>query len=131
MGFLIEFIFIFVLLQVNFKDYLKRYPEAKVTDDKQPMLISKLKPRKNERVVEGEGERLAALVPECCYITGLTEDQKQNFKVMTDLAASTRIVPAQRVTNLDKFISRILGKLCYLKLQLFIFNASFFKVIND
>ncbi|ODM88390.1 Piwi-like protein 1 [Orchesella cincta] len=75
----------------TFVDYLKHHHNYIVKDTTQPMLISKLKPRKNDRLTQSDTtQRVAALVPECCHMTGLTEDQRNNFKVMTDLAGSTR-----------------------------------------
>ncbi|CAL8078455.1 unnamed protein product [Orchesella dallaii] len=48
--------------------------------------------------------RMAVLVPELCYLTGLTEDQRGNFKVMTDLAESE-----QKVTGVNPFMERSYG----------------------
>ncbi|ODN00148.1 Piwi-like protein 1 [Orchesella cincta] len=77
--------------------------------------FSKLKPRKNDRLTQSDTtQRVAALVPECCHMTGLTEDQRNNFKVMTDLAGSTRLTPQQRVEGLKRFIDRLMSELKFL-----------------
>ncbi|CAL8071261.1 unnamed protein product [Orchesella dallaii] len=94
---------------ISFADYLKLQYNINVQDMEQPMLLSKLKPRRNERMLmrEETEQRIAALVPEFCFLTGLTEDQRSNFKVMTDLATSTRLTPGQRVEGLKKFVERV------------------------
>ncbi|CAL8139170.1 unnamed protein product [Orchesella dallaii] len=94
---------------MTFKNYLKMQYNQTVQFMNQPMLISKLKPRKNERMRGETTQRMAALVPEFCHLTGLTEDQRANFKVMTDLAESTRLTPQQREAGLNKFIARVMG----------------------
>ncbi|CAL8078422.1 unnamed protein product [Orchesella dallaii] len=77
--------------KMSFETFLKMQYNQTVKFMNQPMLISKLKPRKNERMGGETTQRMAVLVPELCYLTGqdnLTEDQRANFKVMTDLAES-------------------------------------------
>lgn len=39
---------------------------------------------------------MICLVPELCQLTGLTDDQKSNFRLMKDVATYTRITPNQR-----------------------------------
>lgn len=50
---------------------------------------------------------LVHLVPELCYITGLTDTMRSDMKVMKDVAQYTRISPAQRHMSLKKFISNV------------------------
>jgi hypothetical protein len=37
------------------------------------------------------------LVPELCYITGMSDAMKNDFRVMKDIAEHTRLVPKLRV----------------------------------
>lgn len=39
---------------------------------------------------------MICLIPELCQLTGLTEDQRSNFRLMKDVATYTRITPNQR-----------------------------------
>ncbi|PNF28066.1 Piwi-like protein Ago3 [Cryptotermes secundus] len=56
---------------------------------------------------QGEVEQMVCLVPELCYLTGLTDEMKNDFRVMKNIAMYTRITPNQRQAALKKFISNI------------------------
>lgn len=45
---------------------------------------------------EQKVEFMICLVPELCQLTGLTDDQRNNFRLMKDVATYTRITPNQR-----------------------------------
>lgn len=47
------------------------------------------------------------LVPELCYLTGLTDEMRSDFKVMKDVATYTRVSPNQRQLALNTFIDSI------------------------
>lgn len=47
------------------------------------------------------------LVPELCYLTGLTDEMRSDFKVMKDVASYTRVNPNQRQLALNSFIDSI------------------------
>jgi aubergine-like protein len=51
----------------------------------------------------------ALLVPELCYMTGITDDMRSNFNVMKDLIQKTRISPEERLAHVVKFATRIYG----------------------
>lgn len=98
-------------MQITFVDYIKKQYNVDVRHLDQPMLVSKLKPRKIDLLKGKKDEhRVAALVPELCFLTGLTDEQRANYKVMTDLANITRLTPPQRVENLNKFVKKLMGK---------------------
>jgi hypothetical protein len=56
-----------------------------------------------------EMEQLVCLVPELCYLTGLTDTMRNDFHVMKDIAMYTRITPNQRQAALKKFMRNIQG----------------------
>lgn len=56
-----------------------------------------------------ELEQLVCLVPELCFLTGLTDDMKNDFHVMKEIAMYTRITPNQRQVALKKFMKNIQG----------------------
>ena len=49
------------------------------------------------------------LVPELCFLTGLSDEVRADFNVMKDLAVHTRVTPDARVRSLNAFIQRITG----------------------
>jgi hypothetical protein len=56
-----------------------------------------------------EVEQLVCLIPELCYLTGLTDEMRSDFNVMKDIAMYTRITPNQRQVALRKFLKNIQG----------------------
>lgn len=51
-----------------------------IKDGQQPLLISR--PKQRDRATGENREMLLCLVPELAYMTGLTDDMRQNFRVM-------------------------------------------------
>ena len=47
------------------------------------------------------------LVPELCNMTGLSDEQRANFKLMQDMGAFTRQDPVKRTQTLKKFSERL------------------------
>ena len=54
-------------------------------------------------------EIILCLIPELCYLTGLSEDMRKDFKVMKDVASFTRINPQARVHSMLKLFKNING----------------------
>lgn len=64
---------------VSFVDYYKNHHNINIVDVRQPMLVnreSKLVPGCTEKQ-----DHLLVLVPELCYMTGLTDEMRADFKV--------------------------------------------------
>jgi hypothetical protein len=57
-----------------------------------------------------EVERIVCLVPELCYLTGLTDEMRSDFHVMRDISMYTRITPNQRQAAIKKFVRNVQGK---------------------
>lgn len=51
--------------------------------------------------------RPVKLIPELCYMTGLTDRERASFKLMSDLGQYTRADPQKRTENLMQFARRI------------------------
>lgn len=47
------------------------------------------------------------LIPELCYITGLTDEMRSQFTIMKDLAVYTKLTPCQRVAAYKKYVENI------------------------
>eukprot|EP00092_Neocalanus_flemingeri_P023338 GFUD01025304.1.p1 GENE.GFUD01025304.1~~GFUD01025304.1.p1 ORF type:complete len:970 (+),score=314.12 GFUD01025304.1:89-2998(+) len=88
----------------SFVDYYKKHYGITIKDEKQPMLINRAKKKTAE---EADVAKLIALVPELCNLTGLTDQMKNDFRVMKDVALFTRVTPNQRQLALRKFLKNV------------------------
>lgn len=86
---------------MSYLEYYETQYNIKINDPNQPLLIS----MKQRRVAgkDAPEELMFCLVPEICYLTGLRDDLRSDFKVMRDIATFTRVTPNQRVAALHKF----------------------------
>eukprot|EP00069_Balaena_mysticetus_P005325 bmy_17974T0 len=90
--------------EVSFLEYYRKQYNQEITDLKQPVLVSQPKRRR------GPGGTLpgpAMLIPELCYLTGLTDKMRNDFTVMKDLAVHTRLTPEQRQREVGRLIDYI------------------------
>jgi aubergine-like protein len=76
--------------------------EITIKDTKQPLLIHYVKRSGVEEPIQ------ICLVPELCFLTGLSETQRADFKVMQDVSDFTRLKPTMRQDVFQKFIKSIL-----------------------
>ncbi|GFS54318.1 piwi-like protein 2 [Nephila pilipes] len=90
--------------EISFVDYYKRSYDIQIQDLNQPLLINKAK---KKDYIEGVEPKLICLVPELCFMTGLTDDMRNDFKVMKDIAVYTRVRPECRQLTLQKFINNV------------------------
>ncbi|KPP60297.1 piwi-like protein 1-like, partial [Scleropages formosus] len=89
---------------ISFKDYFKTQYGLEVTDLNQVLLVSYVK-RLGPSGKPPPGP--AMLVPEFCYLTGLTDKMRNDFNIMKDLSAHTRLNPEQRERRLLRFVNSI------------------------
>lgn len=92
------------LCQYIQEQYAHTGAEVNVTG--QPLLLSRAK----KRGLDGNANADILLIPELCYMTGLTEKMRADTRVMRDLATKTRIGPQQRVDSAEQLINRISGE---------------------
>ena len=52
------------------------------------------------------------LVPELCYVTGISDEMRSDFRVMKDLANHTQLAPSQRRKTLQNLIDQINRSFC-------------------
>ncbi|KAM7451808.1 Piwi-like protein 2 [Porites harrisoni] len=92
--------------EMSYMDYYKKVYNKDLHDPEQPLLVHRPKEKELQR---GKGRKpgLVCLIPELCYITGLTDAIRQDFRVMKDIAAHTRVSPMQRQQAMMKFIENI------------------------
>ncbi|XP_035226356.1 piwi-like protein Ago3 [Stegodyphus dumicola] len=103
--------------EISFVEYYRRSYDIEIKDMKQPLLVSKTKKKK-----ENEETKLICLIPELCYMTGLTDAMRNDFRVMKDIASFTRINPTSRQLTLQKYIDNVNqnseAKACFLSWNL-------------
>ncbi|XP_073961880.1 piwi-like protein Ago3 isoform X1 [Choristoneura fumiferana] len=94
------------LIKISYIDYYKKSYGIDILDWNQPMLIS----RETKRMpgCEAPTEFMICIVPELCQLTGLSESQRTNFRLMKDVATYTRITPNQRHAAFKKYIQNVL-----------------------
>ena len=96
--------------------YVRYFQEAyrlQIQDRGQPMLLHRAKPREQRaRRQEGHKEEETQdvhLVPELCYLTGMSDEMKADFRVMKDIAVHTRITPGVREKRMLDFMEVLEG----------------------
>ncbi|XP_064025078.1 piwi-like protein 1 [Pogoniulus pusillus] len=82
--------------EISFVDYYKRQYNQEITDLNQPVLISQPK----RRAIGLTGP--VVLIPELCFLTGLTEKMRNDFNMMKDLSIHTRLPPEQRQREIGR-----------------------------
>ncbi|KAG7210785.1 hypothetical protein KM043_012278 [Ampulex compressa] len=88
---------------ISYKDYYKNKYQIRITNNSQPMLVTRTKPRDRRA---GQAERVY-LVPELCRATGITDAMRNQFSVMAALATHTRVPPGSRINKLLAFNRRL------------------------
>ncbi|XP_050436939.1 piwi-like protein Siwi [Adelges cooleyi] len=91
---------------MSYNQYYQDKWHVTIKGGRQPMLISKNK--KSVRQMGGE-EAIVYLVPELCVMTGLTDQMRNNFTLMKEMAVYTRVNPNERVKRLVNFAQRLLS----------------------
>ncbi|KAM9321159.1 piwi-like protein 4 [Gastrophryne carolinensis] len=92
--------------EISYVDYYKEQYNLELTDLQQPMLVSTMRVKKTET---GETPRAVHLIPELCYITGLSSHALTDFRLMKDLAMETHVNPERRQQKLQKLAQNIEG----------------------
>lgn len=88
---------------VSFMQYFKERYNVTIRDPRQPMLVSRSKPRE----IRAGMPEMVLLVPELSRITGLTDDMRKDFHLMRALADHTRLTPDKRIERLEVFNRRL------------------------
>uniref|UniRef100_A0A182K9L7 Uncharacterized protein n=1 Tax=Anopheles christyi TaxID=43041 RepID=A0A182K9L7_9DIPT len=91
--------------EITYADYYKEHYGLEIKDHQQPLLLNR-----SERRVVGKTEpeeMIVCLVPEICFLTGLTDEMRNDHKVMRDIATYTRITPNQRLVAMRQFCENV------------------------
>ncbi|XP_060035645.1 piwi-like protein 4 [Erinaceus europaeus] len=89
--------------EVTYVDYYKQQYDIAVSDLRQPVLVSLLR-----RGRSGEAQaRLAHLLPELCFLTGLSSQATCDFQLMKAVAQEMRLSPLERQQRLARLADDI------------------------
>ena len=78
----------------SYKEYYQKVYGLTIKQSNQPLLLSIKKEKdSNQKVIE----RKIYLIPELVNLTGMTDRQRSDFKVMQELAKHTKMYPDQRI----------------------------------
>ena len=89
--------------ETTIAEYYKKRYNLVIKDLKQPLLISNPNARQRRA---GITEPIK-LVPELCHMTGLSDEQRADFKLMKAVNGVTLGDPKNRVLQLNKFSQRV------------------------
>ena len=102
---------------ISYIDYYKKQYDISINDPRQPMLINRAKRAKKEQgtgetapTAEPAASDIICLVPELCFLTGLSEAVKNDMHLKKDLAVFTRLMPNQRIEQLNFLLNSIRQK---------------------
>ena len=88
---------------VTYADYFKMRYNVTVRNMTQPLLMS----RPSRRDLNRGDDQPIYLIPELSGMTGLSDDQRADFRLMKDVGDVTKLNPDRRVEALMKFRRRI------------------------
>lgn len=66
--------------EIAYKEYYKKQHNLEIKDDQQPLLLNKKSVRQQGTLEKVD--KFICLVPELCYLTGLTDEMRSDFKVI-------------------------------------------------
>lgn len=89
---------------ISFINYYKNQYGLDITDKNQVLLISHVKKMGPSG---GPPPGPAMLIPELCYLTGLTDKMRADYRIMKDLSTHTRLTPEKREERLNRFVGNI------------------------
>lgn len=88
---------------ISYIQYYRERYNLKISDDGQPMLVSRAK----QRELRAGMAEIIYLVPELCRMTGITDAERNDFYMMRKLAEFTRLGPDARQQRLCTYSQRM------------------------
>lgn len=89
--------------QITYSHYYKTRYNIQIQDMKQPLLVSKA----TARQIRGGSPEEFYLIPELSRLTGITDKMRNDFRLMKDMSAYTRVDPRTRQAKLMDFNKRL------------------------
>lgn len=93
---------------ITFEKYYQIQYQIDIEDMQQPMLIHRPKrvTQRSQRKKDGTPTEIC-LVPELCYLTGLSDNLRNDFKAMRQIKDHTCLPPSERNASIEQFLYRI------------------------
>ncbi|XP_051011715.1 piwi-like protein 4 isoform X2 [Acomys russatus] len=85
---------------VTYVDYYKQQYDITLSDLNQPVLVSLLKRKRTDHAEP----QMVHLIPELCFLTGLTSQATSDFHLMKAVAEATRLSPMGRQQQLARLV---------------------------
>eukprot|EP01133_Synstelium_polycarpum_P002461 gene2461-2798_t len=79
--------------------YRENYPEHTIRDMRQPLISTEVKSRGVKEIIY--------LVPELCFLTGISEEILSNYQIMSSLSNTTNIGATDRHQKLKSFVQSL------------------------
>ncbi|KAL1781902.1 piwi 4 [Sigmodon hispidus] len=89
--------------EITYVDYYKQQYNITLSDLNQPVLVSLLKRKRNDKM----GPQMVHLIPELCFLTGLGSQATSDFHLMKAVAEETRLSPVGRQQQLARLVDDI------------------------
>ncbi|XP_048200046.1 piwi-like protein 4 isoform X2 [Perognathus longimembris pacificus] len=89
--------------EISYVDYYMQQYNITLSDLNQPVLVSLLKSKRNDNTES----KIVHLIPELCFLTGLTAQTTSDFHLMKAVAAETRLSPLGRQQHLARLADNI------------------------
>nr|XP_045002148.1 piwi-like protein 4 isoform X2 [Jaculus jaculus] len=89
--------------EITYVDYYKQQYDITLSDLNQPMLVSLLKRKRNDN----SEPQVVHLIPELCFLTGLSGQATSDFQLMKAVAEETRLSPLDRQQRLARLADDI------------------------
>nr|XP_036866974.1 piwi-like protein 4 [Manis javanica] len=89
--------------EITYVDYYKQQYDITLSDLNQPVLVSLLKSKRHDN----SEPQMAHLIPELCFLTGLSDQATSDFRVMKAVAEETRLSPLERQQRLARLADNI------------------------
>ncbi|KAF1739878.1 hypothetical protein MXB_5441 [Myxobolus squamalis] len=96
--------------KITFIQYYKEIYGLDISDSDQPLLINIPKVTETSETQMAKGRRplsLISLVPEFCFLTGITDDMRTNFRLMKDLSRHIHCSPSVRLNTIQSLVNLI------------------------
>jgi len=93
--------------ETTYIQYFKEKYDKTINEKNQPLLKAQSPFQKNKN--KTEEIEYVFLIPELCFMTGLTEEMRQNFQLMGEMNKITKVNAAKKVEECKKSIQAILN----------------------
>lgn len=95
--------------EITFAAY---YEERYLNDEGKPLRVSQMgqpllvvnASARDKRAGRTDG---IVLVPEFCYMTGISDEMRSDRSLMVEMSSKTRLSPAERISRISEFIKRL------------------------